>query len=93
MVGGRMRAETVGPYLVVDDSYNANSASMQAAIETLAQQLRGNPVEPASWRCSGEMRELGTFCQEGEHRRVGDVGRPTWRGGAGAFGPEARAAR
>lgn len=86
VVGGRMQTESIGPYLVVDDSYNANSASMQAAIETLAKQATVQSRRLVA--VVGEMRELGAF-SDGEHRRVGDTLGRHGAAIAAVFGPEA----
>ncbi|MEO1338721.1 MAG: cyanophycin synthetase, partial [Myxococcota bacterium] len=86
VVGGRMRSVDIGSYLVVDDSYNANSASMQAAIETLARQAVQQQRRLVA--VLGEMRELGEF-SDSEHRKVGHV---LVRQGAAvlaSFGPQA----
>lgn len=58
--------------LVVDDAYNANPASVKAAI-TVAQQLAsfGAGVPRRLHLVLGEMRELGLL-SEREHRRIGD---------------------
>ncbi len=66
-VSGRLQKQTIGNYLVVDDSYNANRASMQAAIATLGQ---WSATQERRW-CAvlGEMRELGEFSQQ-EHSLV-----------------------
>jgi UDP-N-acetylmuramoyl-tripeptide--D-alanyl-D-alanine ligase len=52
---GRFRIEQVGGLTLVDDSYNANPASIKAALETLAQ------LAPAGQRVAvlGDMLELG----------------------------------
>ncbi len=83
--GGRMRVLRVGRYLVVDDSYNANSASMQAAIETVAQQAARQGRRFVA--VLGEMRELGTF-SESEHRRVGDAVARQRAAILAAYGPD-----
>ncbi|MEM7678105.1 MAG: UDP-N-acetylmuramoyl-tripeptide--D-alanyl-D-alanine ligase, partial [Myxococcota bacterium] len=88
VVGGRMRSVNVGPYLVVDDSYNANSASMQAAIETLARAAAQQKSRLVA--VLGEMRELGEF-SESEHRRVGHVLARQGIAVLASFGPQARA--
>jgi UDP-N-acetylmuramoyl-tripeptide--D-alanyl-D-alanine ligase len=69
-IDGRMRVERFknGP-IVIDDTYNANPASMANAIDTLremAVDLRRRAVVVI-----GEMRELGDVTVE-EHRRVGE---------------------
>jgi UDP-N-acetylmuramoyl-tripeptide--D-alanyl-D-alanine ligase len=69
-VARRMELRSIGPYLVVDDCYNANGDSMVAAIETVSAlaEARG-----ARWvAVLGEMRELGTWSQS-EHERVGQT--------------------
>ena len=84
--GGRMRSVRIGPYFVVDDSYNANSASMQAAIETLAKLAARQSRRLVA--VLGEMRELGAF-SEGEHRKVGNVVARHQVAVLAAFGPDA----
>ena len=84
VVGGRMRSEAIGPYLVIDDSYNANSASMQAAIETAARQAARQGRRLVA--VLGEMRELGEF-SDGEHRRVGNVVARHQAAALATFGP------
>jgi UDP-N-acetylmuramoyl-tripeptide--D-alanyl-D-alanine ligase len=54
--------------LVVDDAYNANPESMQAAIEALVR--LGAPRNGATWAVLGEMRELGEDSPE-LHRATG----------------------
>ncbi len=66
--------------LVVDDSYNANPASMRAGLATLIELARpgksGEPAEPGSRRrriaVLGEMKELGPLA-EAEHDALGDA--------------------
>ncbi|MBI5059877.1 UDP-N-acetylmuramoyl-tripeptide--D-alanyl-D-alanine ligase [candidate division KSB1 bacterium] len=62
-VPGRMRVEQLGRLRVLDDSYNANPASMRAALTTLAT-FSGNKMA-----ILGTMAELGEFSEE-EHRRL-----------------------
>lgn len=83
---GRLELRAVGPYTVVDDSYNANAASTIAAIEAAARRVvasKGRLI-----LVLGEMRELGRFSAE-EHARVGLAA--VQRGAAlvGALGVEA----
>lgn len=66
----RLAYAEVGPYLVVDDCYNANRASMAAAIETVS--ARAAREGRRFVALLGEMRELGDFSDE-EHRRVGEL--------------------
>src|SRR5207244_2097719 len=66
----RMKLERIGPYLVLNDSYNANSSSMKAAIETISAR-----VLAAGGRfiaLLGEMRELGDYAEK-EHTAVGEA--------------------
>ena len=86
VVGGRMRTEAVGSYLIVDDSYNANSASMQAAVETMAKLATRQSRRLVA--VLGEMRELGTFSPS-EHGRVGATVARHGAAVLAAFGPEA----
>jgi UDP-N-acetylmuramoyl-tripeptide--D-alanyl-D-alanine ligase len=63
---GRMVVRTVHGVTVIDDSYNANPASVESAIGS----LRMMAVPGKSVLVLGEMRELGDYTEEG-HRRVG----------------------
>ena len=62
----RFNLEKFGGIILIDDSYNANPASMDAALATLAE-LKGNK---SAFVALGDMLELGS--NEGElHRLVG----------------------
>ncbi len=81
-VPGRLTPRTCGPHLILDDSYNANPASMTAGLAVLA------AAPGRRLAVLGYMGELG----EGEidaHRRVGAetarLGLPLIAVGAGAF--------
>ena len=70
-VGGRAEVLRVaGNLLIVNDSYNANPASMASALETLAELavLEGRRAVAVL----GEMKELGELA-EAEHVRVGEL--------------------
>jgi UDP-N-acetylmuramoyl-tripeptide--D-alanyl-D-alanine ligase len=67
-VGRRLAFEPIGPFLVVDDCYNANSASMLAALETVTH--FGARAGRRVVAVLGEMRELGDYGPE-EHHKVG----------------------
>jgi len=62
----RFKVRSLGPLTVIDDSYNANPASMAAALEALAE-WPGDGVRMAAL---GEMLELGGSAA-GLHRGVG----------------------
>lgn len=65
-VGGRLQAREPGAQIrVIDDSYNANPASMSAAIGVLAGQ------KGERWLVAGDMGELGPDAALW-HRRVGE---------------------
>jgi UDP-N-acetylmuramoyl-tripeptide--D-alanyl-D-alanine ligase len=67
--GGRaVTIELEGGVLAIDDSYNANPASMRAAFSTLSE-LRGTRRGRAI-AVLGEMRELGPIA-EAEHEQLG----------------------
>ena len=57
---GRGGIITIGPWQVMDDSYNANQASMVAALDAAAQAAGDLPLVV----CLGEMRELGDHAEE-----------------------------
>ncbi len=63
-VTGRLAPITAGPHLLLDDTYNANPASMIAGLEVLAQ------MPGAKLAILGAMGELGTTTDAG-HARVG----------------------
>jgi UDP-N-acetylmuramoyl-tripeptide--D-alanyl-D-alanine ligase len=79
---------------LIDDSYNANPASLAAAIDTLAAQTG------ASWLVLGDMRELGPegaslHAQAGERAKAAGIARlytlgPLSASAAEAFGAGAR---
>ncbi|HEX7816238.1 UDP-N-acetylmuramoyl-tripeptide--D-alanyl-D-alanine ligase [Dyella sp.] len=52
-IAGRLRAEDMGGWLLIDDSYNANPGSVGAAIDTLAL------AQGERWLVLGDMAELG----------------------------------
>ncbi len=64
----RMELHDVDELLLINDSYNANPESMQAALQTLVllTQERGG----SSWAVLGKMHELGESERE-EHLRIG----------------------
>ena len=67
----RFRILRIGPLEVLDDSYNANPASMEAALEALAQRARVTGGE-ARMAALGEMLELGQSAPA-LHRAVGEA--------------------
>jgi UDP-N-acetylmuramoyl-tripeptide--D-alanyl-D-alanine ligase len=69
--GSRWRMElerSTSGIAVLNDAYNANPASMEAAVRALAQL----PVGGRRIAVLGEMRELGDFAQ-GAHRAIGEL--------------------
>ncbi len=62
----RLAIETLGPYTVINDAYNASPLSMQAAIDTLGMVARGRKVAVL-----GDMLELGEYAASA-HSRVGE---------------------
>jgi UDP-N-acetylmuramoyl-tripeptide--D-alanyl-D-alanine ligase len=67
-LAGRGRLTTIGPWRVIDDSYNASPLSVIAACERLA--LYQRPRGGRLYAVLGDMRELGAVAVA-EHRRVG----------------------
>jgi UDP-N-acetylmuramoyl-tripeptide--D-alanyl-D-alanine ligase len=67
--GGRsVTIELLGDILVIDDSYNANPASMRAAFATLEEARRSGRSRAIA--VLGEMRELGSISTR-EHEELG----------------------
>ena len=62
-LSGRMSLSKAGKLTLIDDSYNANPASMQAAIAVLSEFDESTLIV-------GDMAELGESCQM-EHQRLG----------------------
>ncbi len=67
-VGGRMAARPVHGARLIDDSYNANPASLEAALAWLERQ------KGPRWLVLGDMAELGAAADEA-HRRAGERAR------------------
>jgi UDP-N-acetylmuramoyl-tripeptide--D-alanyl-D-alanine ligase len=67
-VKGRMNVQRAGGILVIDDTYNANTASTQAALDFLASlQVKGRRIAVL-----GDHLELGA-ASESEHRKIGKM--------------------
>lgn len=66
--GGRLALRRLGSNWVLDDCYNANRASMQAALQTSVAQAKAKGTKVVA--LLGEMRELGDFSAR-EHADVG----------------------
>lgn len=62
-IGGRLNLNTVSDVVIIDDTYNANPASMQAAIEVLSQYSNSVLIV-------GDMAELGSQ-SEAAHIQIG----------------------
>lgn len=84
--GGRLELLKLGQVWVLDDGYNANRASMEAALETAA--ARARAVGGRLVALLGEMRELGAFSVE-EHAKVGACAARVGAAAVAAFGAEA----
>jgi UDP-N-acetylmuramoyl-tripeptide--D-alanyl-D-alanine ligase len=66
-VPGRLNfIETAAGWTVIDDTYNANPASLYSALQVLSS-MQGTP-----WLVLGDMKELGTDSPK-MHREVGDA--------------------
>jgi UDP-N-acetylmuramoyl-tripeptide--D-alanyl-D-alanine ligase len=71
----RFRVSDLGPLTVLDDSYNANPASMRAALDALAER----PVAGVRLAALGDMLELGDKSAE----LHGEIGRKAAERGVG----------
>jgi UDP-N-acetylmuramoyl-tripeptide--D-alanyl-D-alanine ligase len=88
-VGRRLRVERLpSGVLLVDDCYNANPASMKAALRTL-RQLAGPGRALAAL---GDMLELGP-AEDDLHRELGRDAAAAGLAALATFGPRARLAR
>jgi UDP-N-acetylmuramoyl-tripeptide--D-alanyl-D-alanine ligase len=71
----RFVVEQIGPITLIDDSYNANPASMEAALTTLAE-VKGRG---RLFAALGDMLELGPESEQ-LHGRLGEqAGKVAWR--------------
>jgi len=85
-VGRRLRLETLPSGLhLLDDCYNANPASMSAALRTLSDLAAGRDTAAVL----GDMLELGAFEAEA-HRALGEEAARTGVRRLAAFGPRSR---
>ena len=85
-VGRRLRLERLpSGALLVDDCYNANPASMAAALRTLAELSQGGRAVAAL----GDMLELGP-AEEESHRELGRLAAAAGVGLLATFGPRSR---
>ena len=64
--GHRMEVVKAGSFVVIDDTYNANPASMKAAIDA----LMAVPAKGRRVAILGDMFELGAYAKEG-HAEIG----------------------
>jgi UDP-N-acetylmuramoyl-tripeptide--D-alanyl-D-alanine ligase len=88
-VGRRLRLDRLASGLqLVDDCYNANPASMSAALRTVVELAAGAGGRPAA--VLGDMLELGAFEQEA-HRALGAEAARAGVRLLAAFGPRSRA--
>jgi len=68
-VPGRLNViATAAGWTVIDDTYNANPASLYSALQVLAE------MQGTAWLVLGDMKELGTDSSK-MHREVGDAAR------------------
>ena len=81
---GRCQVHQIGPWTVIDDTYNANPASMRAACETLRYWHGANK----RLLITGDMRELGTHAEQ-EHVDLGRVAAESHLDGLLVFGDHA----
>ncbi len=83
-VAGRLNVQRArGGWLVIDDSYNANPASLKAALEVLT-------AEPGeAWLALGDMRELGANSDQ-LHATMGEMARTLGVVRLLAYGPRSR---
>ncbi len=66
----RLNILQAGPITIIDDSYNANPASMANAVDTLSQLAKNKQKRPVF--IAGDMAELGQAASP-LHRQLGDI--------------------
>ena len=81
---GRCQVHQIGPWTVIDDTYNANPASMRAACETLRYWHGANK----RLLIVGDMLELGSHAEQA-HVELGRTAAEAGIDGLLAFGPHA----
>lgn len=67
---GRARVRLIDDIVILDDTYNANPASVRAALATLSELARARGGRAVA--VLGEMKELGARARE-EHAAIGDA--------------------
>ncbi|MFM9964714.1 MAG: UDP-N-acetylmuramoyl-tripeptide--D-alanyl-D-alanine ligase [Planctomycetaceae bacterium] len=82
---GRCQVHHIGPWTVIDDTYNANPSSMRAACETLRDWQGANK----RLLITGDMLELGTHAEEA-HIELGRVAAEAGVDGLLALGEQAQ---
>jgi UDP-N-acetylmuramoyl-tripeptide--D-alanyl-D-alanine ligase len=85
-VAGRCQVSQVGPWTIIDDTYNANPGSMQAACELIGAWRTTN----CKWLVLGDMLSLGSRTAE-FHRELGTIAAQARPDGMIAFGEQASA--
>ena len=83
-VPGRCQVHQIGPWTVIDDTYNANPESMRAACETLRYWHGANK----RLLIVGDMLELGSHAER-SHVEIGRIAADAGIDGLLAFGPHA----
>lgn len=80
-VSGRCQVHRIGPWTLIDDSYNANPSSMRAACETLRDWQGANK----KLLIVGDMLELGEHAEQ-SHYELGQIAAAAHVDGLLAFG-------
>ena len=83
-VSGRCQVQRIGPWTLIDDSYNANPSSMRAACETLRDWQGANK----KLLIVGDMLELGEHAVQ-SHYELGHIAAAAQLDGVLAFGQQA----
>lgn len=71
--GGRWREQQTGPYLWIDDAYNANPSSVVASFDGFMQWRRAQSDDLPNVVILGEMLELGSDAKNWHNRVIRDI--------------------